>query len=223
MAKLVWDKTGERFYETGVSNVALYPLSTLGAYDSGVAWSGVTAITESPSGAEPSPVYADNIKYLNLLSAEEFAATLEALSYPDEFEACNGRATLMEGVTVGQQTRKTFGLAYKTLKGNDTDGNDHGYILHLVYGCLAAPSEKAHNTVSDSPEPMTMSWSISTTPVSVSGMKPTATLDIDSTKTDALKLAALEAVLFGSAEPDGTPRLPLPDEVKTILEGAGAG
>lgn len=222
MAKLVWDKTGERFYETGVSQCALYLLSEEGAYKNGVAWNGISAITESPSGAEPSPVYADNIKYLNLLSAEEYAATLEAYYYPDEFNACNGMSELQKGVTIGQQARQIFGLAYKTQKGNDVKGNEYGYILHLIYGAMAAPSERAHNTINDSPEPTAMSWEISTTPVSVVGMKPTASLEIDSTKADPTKLAALEKILFGDdeGEPDATPRLPLPDEIKTLMQAS---
>lgn len=216
MAMLVWDKTGERYYETGVDKVALY-VQENGTYPKGVAWNGVTAITESPSGAEPTPLYADNIKYLNLISAEELALSIEAYQSPEEFDVCDGTASPVAGLNIGQQDRKTFGLAYRTLIGNDTDGNNHGYALHLVYGCLAAPSEKAHNTVNDSPEATTLSWEVSTTPVAVTGFKPTSSLEINSTKVDKAKLAALEAMLFGSA--DGEASLPMPDEVITMLGG----
>ena len=218
MAKLVWDAAGERFYETGVKNCALYLLNE-GAYTNGVAWNGITAITESPSGAEATPLYADDIKYLNLMSAEEFGATIEAYTYPDEFMACDGSAELAKGVVIGQQARKTFGLAYKTTVGNDELSNDYGYKLHLVYGCLAAPSEKAYATINDSPEAITFSWEVSTTPVNVTGAKPTSIVTIDSKKCDADKLAALEAILFGSDAGDG-PRLPLPDEIKTLMAAA---
>ena len=197
MSKLFWDQTGERLYETGVKNGVLYPQGDNGAYPKGVAWNGLTAVTESPSGAEANPLYADDIKYLNLLSTEEFGATIEAYTYPEEFEACDGSAEIVEGVTIGQQKRKTFGMAYKTVLGNDTENNNYGYKLHLIYGALAAPSEKAYATISDSPEAITFSWEVTTTPVSVSGFEPTASLTIDSTKVDASKLAALEAVLFG--------------------------
>lgn len=197
MSKLFWDQTGERLYETGVKNGVLYPQGDNGAYPKGVAWNGLTAVTESPSGAEANPLYADDIKYLNLLSTEEFGATIEAYTYPEEFEACDGSAEIVEGVTIGQQKRKTFGMAYKTVLGNDTENNNYGYKLHLIYGALAAPSEKAYATISDSPEAITFSWEVTTTPVSVSGFEPTASLTIDSTKVDADKLAALEAVLFG--------------------------
>lgn len=216
MAMLVWDKTGERYYETGVDKVALY-VQENGTYPKGVAWNGVTAITESPSGAEPTPLYADNIKYLNLISAEELALSIEAYQSPEEFDVCDGTASPVAGLNIGQQDRKTFGLAYRTLIGNDTDGNNHGYALHLVYGCLAAPSEKAHNTVNDSPEATTLSWEVSTTPVAVTGFKPTSSLEINSTKVDKAKLAALEAMLFGSES--GEASLPLPDEVITMLGG----
>lgn len=218
MAKLVWDKTGERFYETGVEKGVLYP-QVSGAYPTGVAWNGLTAVTESPSGAEATPLYADNIKYLNLMSNEEFGATIEAYTYPDEFAECDGSAELSEGVRVGQQTRKTFGMSYVTRKGNDTEGTDHGYIIHLIYGALAAPSEKAYATINDSPEAITFSWEVSTTPVEVTGMKPTACITIDSTKVDAGKLATLEGKLYGTDEPSGTPTLPLPDEIATIFAG----
>lgn len=213
---LVWDTTGERYYETGVSKCALYIQADGGTYPSGVAWNGITAVTESPSGAEASAIYADDIKYLNLLSTEEFSATIEAYMYPDEFEQCDGTAELATGVTIGQQKRKTFGLCYRTIVGNDTQSNDYGYKLHIIYGCMAAPSEKAYATVNDSPEAITFSWEISTTPVNVEGFKPTATITIDSTKVDTEKLAKLEAVLYGSAE--ATARLPLPAEIATLLK-----
>lgn len=218
MAKLVWDQSGNRYYETGVKNGVLYPKGTNGLYSTGVAWNGLTSISESPSGAESNPLYADNMKYLNLISTEDYGATIEAYTYPDEFAACDGSSELVKGVNVGQQPRKLFGLCYRTSFGNDTDGNDYGYKLHLVYNCLAAPSQKAYNTINDSPEAITFSWEISTTPVEVTGFKPTAQITIDSTKADATKLAALEAILYGSAEIE--PRLPLPDEVKTLMTAA---
>lgn len=218
MSKIVWDKTGERYYETGVEKGVLYP-QVGGAYPKGVAWNGLTAVTESPSGAEPTALYADNIKYLNLMSNEEFGATIEAYTYPDEFAECDGSAELAEGVRVGQQTRKTFGMSYVTRKGNDTEGTDHGYIIHLIYGALAAPSEKAYATINDSPEAITFSWEVSTTPVEVAGMKPTACITIDSTKVDETKLQALEAKLYGGDEPDAEPTLPLPAEIATIFAG----
>ena len=221
--KLVWDKTGERFFETGVKNAVLYLQASGGTYPKGVAWNGISAITEQPSGAEASPVYADDIKYLNLISAEDYAATIEAYTYPDEFAECDGSASLADGVSIAQQKRKTFGLCYRTTVGNDVDGESYGYKLHIIYGAMAAPSEQAHNTVNDSPEAMQMSWSISTTPVSVPGFKPTASLTIDSTKADKTKLTALEEILYGKDPTtdggnDGVdPRLPLPDEIKTLM------
>ena len=219
MAKLTWDQTGDRLYETGVKNGVLYLLGETGAYDQGVAWNGLTAVTESPSGAEATPLYADDIKYLNLISAEEFGATIEAYTYPDEFAECDGSAALVPGVMLGQQARKTFGLSYRTTLGNDVVGNDYGYKLHLIYGALAAPSEKAYATINDSPEAITFSWEVTTTPVAVNGFKPTASVTIDSTKVNAEKLAALEAVLYGSESEE--PRLPLPDEIATLMaEGA---
>lgn len=221
MPKLEWDKTGEREYETGVSNCALYVRDSKGTYPKGVAWNGISSISESPSGAEANPIYADNIKYLNLISVEEYAATIEAYMYPDEFEECDGTKELTPGVTIGQQERKTFGLAYKTLLGNDTDGDAHGYKIHIIYGALASPSEKSHETVNDSPEAASFSWEINTTPVEVTGAKPTASLEIDSTKSDPTKLAALEKILFGSDEGESaTARLPLPDEIKTLMTAA---
>ena len=221
MAKIVWDKTGERLYETGVKNGVLY-VQEGGAYPKGVAWNGLTAVTESPSGAEATPLYADDIKYLNLISTEEFGATIEAYTYPDEFAACDGSAALVDGVMIGQQARKTFGLCYRTTIGNDTNGNDYGYKLHIIYGALAAPSEKAYATINDSPEAITFSWEVTTTPVNVTGAKPTASITIDSTKADPTKLAALEDVLYGKdGEPGNEPRLPLPDEIKTLMTAAG--
>lgn len=214
MPELVWDKTGERLYETGVRKGVLY-VQESGAYPKGVAWNGLTAITESPSGAEPTPLYADDIKYLNLMSAEEFGGTVEAYTYPDEFKLCNGEAELAPGVSIGQQDRKTFGLSYRTVLGNDVDNNNYGYKLHLVYGALASVSEKAFATINDSPEAITFSWEFSTTPVNVEGHKPTSIITIDSTKVDAEKLKALEAILYGSAEAEA--RLPLPDEVAELM------
>lgn len=217
MSKLVWDKTGERLYETGVKMGVLYPQSADGTYPKGVAWNGLTAVTESPSGAEATPLYADDIKYLNLMSAEEFGATIEAYMYPDEFAECDGSATLATGVYIGQQARKAFGLCYRTAIGNDVDMNEHGYKLHIIYGALAAPSEKAYSTINDSPEAITFSWEVTTTPVNVTGFKPTASVTIDSTKVDASKLAALEAILYGDEE---EARLPLPDEIATLMATA---
>lgn len=229
MSKLVWDKTGERLYETGVSQGVLYPIQTSGKYTKGVAWNGLSAVTESPSGAEASAIYADNIKYLNLMSAEEFGGTIEAYMAPEEFGECDGTIEIAPGVYAGQQNRKIFGLAYKTLLGNDVDATDHGYKLHLVYGCQASPSEKGYQTVNDSPEALSLSWEFSTTPVEITTLidgtkkaKPTSILTFDSTKVDATKLAALEKVLFGSDDPESAePRLPLPDEVIQILNAAG--
>lgn len=218
MSKLVWDKTGERLYETGVKQGVLYPQAAGGTYPKGVAWNGLTNITESPSGAEATALYADDIKYLNLVSAEELGGTIEAYTYPDEFAECDGSAALTEGVFIGQQDRKTFGLCYRTTLGNDVDSNGHGYKLHLIYGALAAPSEKAYATINDSPEAITFSWEFKTTPVNVAGHKPTASLTIDSTKVSETKMAALEKVLYGDGDTEA--RLPLPDEVVQILTSA---
>lgn len=210
MAKIVWDETGKRFYETGVKKGVLYP-QVEGAYPKGVAWNGLTAVTESPSGAEPTPLYADDIKYLTLMSAEEFGATIEAYTYPEEFEKCDGSAEVATGVTIGQQARQTFGMSYVTTLGNDVKNNEYGYKLHIIYGALASPSEKSYSTINDNPEAITFSWEVSTTPVAVTGFKPTATLVIDSTKVDSAKLAELEAILYGSESEEA--RLPLPDEI----------
>lgn len=221
MPMLTWDQTGERTYETGVDHGVLYVYDTdQNKYGDGVAWNGLTAVTESPSGAESNPQYADNIKYLDLISTEEFGATIEAFTYPDEFMECDGSAELVTGVVIGQQSRKMFGFSYRTILGNDVENNDHGYKLHIVYGCRAAPSEKGYTTVSDSPEAITFSWEITTTPVNVIGFKPTACITIDSTKATPTGLAALEAALYGDAE-EGVARLPLPDEVKTLISTAG--
>lgn len=213
--KLTWDKSGERLYETGVSKGVLYP-QTGATYPKGVAWNGLISVNESPSGAEATPLYADNIKYLNLMSNEEFGATIEAYMYPDEFAQCNGEAELAPGVAVGQQKRTPFGLSYQTKVGTDTDP-EAGYKIHLIYGALAAPSEKGYSTVNDSPEAITFSWTVTTTPVEVEGLKPTASLVIDSTKVDADKLKAIEAILYGDETNEA--RLPLPIEVANILKG----
>lgn len=218
MSKLVWDQTGERLYETGVKNAVLYVKSSEGTYPQGVAWNGITAVTESPSGAEATALYADDIKYLNLMSNEEFGATIEAYTYPDEFAECDGSAAITTGVYIGQQSRKAFGLCYRTVVGNDVDANDYGYKIHIIYDALAAPSEKAYATVNDSPEAITFSWEVTTTPVNVTGYKPTASVTIDSTKVDKEKLAALEAVLYGSESEEA--RLPLPDEIVTLVGAA---
>lgn len=230
MSKLVWDKTGERLYETGVEKGVLYPFKE-GTYSDGVVWNGLTSVSESPSGGEPTALYADDIKYLNLMSTEEFGATIEAYMYPDEFMACDGSAEIAKGVVIGQQKRSMFGMSYVTKIGNDTDGSDHGYKIHLIYGATAKPSEKGYETINDSPDAITFSWEISTTPVEVSakGFKPTASVTIDSTKVKADELASLEAILYGTdAGPSGTPaatepRLPLPDELATIFESQAQG
>lgn len=217
MAKLVWDKTGERFYETGVQKGVLYLQDESGAYTQGVAWNGLTAVTESPSGAEATPLYADDIKYLELRSAEDFGATIEAYTYPEEFEACDGSASLSEGITIGQQSRLPFGLCYRTVLGNDVQQNSYGYKLHLIYGATASPSEKAYSTINDSPEAITFSWEITTTPVEVEGFKPTAIVIIDSTKVDAEVLAAIEAKLYGTEEAEA--QLPTPNEILAMVKG----
>lgn len=217
MAKIVWDETGKRTYETGVKNGVLYILDGEGVYSKGVPWNGLTAVTESPSGAESTPMYADDMKYLELFSAEEFGATIEAYTYPEEFEQCDGSASLGKGVTIGQQDRATFGLCYKTTLGNDVKGSAYGYKLHLIYGAKAAPSEKGYQTINDSPEAITFSWEVTTTPVNVTGFKPTASLTIDSTKIEPAKLTAIETLLFGDTSAE--PKLPLPDEIAQIVKG----
>lgn len=222
MAKLVWDTVGAREFHTGVSKCVLYPQSDNGTYQKGVAWSGITGITESPSGAEATALYADNIKYLNLYSAEEFGATVEAYMYPPEFGECNGEGKLAKGATIAQQNRKAFGLCYRTQLGNDIKGADYGYLLHIIYGCKASPSERAYSTINDSPEGMTLSYELTTTPVDVDGFKPTSVITIDSTKTDPGKLTSLEAILYGTDTEDSSgtnagPRLPMPSEIAQVL------
>lgn len=217
MSTLVWDETGKRFYETGVDHGVLYLPDAQGAYTMGVAWNGLTTVTETPSGAEPNAQYADNIKYLNLYSAEEFGATIEAFTYPDEFAQFDGLGVPSPGVTVGQQARKAFGLSYRSKIGNDLDGDDHGYKLHLLYGATASPSEKAYATINDSPEAIAFSWDLSTVPIAVTGMRPTSLMTINSTEVDAAALANLEQFLYGSAGTD--PSLPLPDAVISIFSG----
>lgn len=215
MSKLEWDKKTERLYETGVKQGVLYVQKADGTYDNGVAWNGLTAVTENPSGAESNPLYADDIKYIDLRSAEEFGATIEAYTYPDEFAACDGSATVTAGVTIGQQVRKPFGLCYRTTLGNDSEFNDHGYKLHIIYNATASPSEKGYQTINDNPEAITFSWEITTTPVAVTGYKPTASITIDSTKVDATKLETLEGMLYGTAQAE--PTLPTPDAVISTL------
>jgi hypothetical protein len=221
MTVLTWDNIGERLYETGVDHGVLYIPDGNGDYSDGYAWNGLTTVTESPSGADANPQYADNIKYLNLISAEEFGATIEAFTYPDEFAQCDGTAFPEAGVAVGQQARKTFGLCYRTRLGNDVDGTDFGYKLHLIYGCQASPSEKAYGTINDSPAAISFSWDVTTTPVAVANLKPTSMLVIDSTVVNAAALATLEDILFGTAGTD--PRLPLPDEVIGVFAGTVTG
>ena len=218
MSKIVWDEIGKRFYETGVRKGVLYPQNTTtGLYPTGVPWNGLTAITESPSGAEANPNYADDIKYINLISNEEFGASVEAYTYPDEFAVCDGSAELAVGVVVNQQARKPFGLAYTTSLGNDTDGIEYGYKIHLIYGAMAAPSEKNYASVNESPDVITFSWELTTTPVAVTGFRPTASLTVDSTTLDPTKLAELETILYGGDTPELVARLPLPDEIKTLV------
>lgn len=214
MAKLEWDKVSEHYYETGVDRGVLYPYGT-NSYGDGVAWNGLTAVNEQPSGAEENAQYADNIKYLSLRSAEEFGVTIEAFTYPDEFAQCDGSVEVVPGVVIGQQTRKSFGLCYRTVYGNDTEGNDYGYKLHIVYGLTASPSEKSYQTINDSPEAIQFSWETKSVPVPVEGHKPTSQFTIDSTKTPKAKLEALEAVLYGSEQTE--PRLPEPTELITLL------
>jgi hypothetical protein len=218
MTAIVWDDTGKRFYETGIDRGVLYPIDNTGAYPLGVPWNGLVSVTETPSGAEPTPLYADNIKYLTLMSGEELGLTIEAFTYPEEFAECDGSKEAVLGVNLGQQARKKFGLCYRTKLGNDVDGEDHGYKLHLVYGCLAAPSERGYQSINDSPEAITFSWEVSTTPPTVTGFKPTSLIVIDSTVANATKLAALEVILYGATAVD--PELPLPNEVITLMTPA---
>lgn len=224
MSRLVWDQIGERTYETGVEKGVLYP-QVNGAYPEGVAWNGLTSVSESPSGAEQTSLYADNMKYLTLTSAEEFGATIECYTYPPEWKKCDGSAELAKGVTIGQQNRQKFGFCYRTKKGNDTDGEDYGYLLHLIYNCSAAPSERSYDTINDSPDAIKFSYEVKTTPIVVEGYKPTATIVIDSTVVDADALKSLEDILYGTnatgdgddATPGTSPRLPLPAEIKTLF------
>jgi hypothetical protein len=216
MAKLVFNNVGERLFETGVKNGVLYVMGDDGAYENGVVWNGLTAVTESPSGAETTPLYADDVKYVVIYAAEEFGATVEAYTYPEEFEQCDGSAAISEGITIGQQTRKSFGMCYKTSVGNDVQGQDYGYKIHIIYGAKAAPSEKSYSTINDSPEAVTFSWELSTVPVPVEGHNPTATMVIDSTRVPAEKMALIEAKLYGSEESDAT--LPLPNEILDLIK-----
>ena len=216
MAKLIFNKVGERLFETGVKNGVLYVMGDDGAYENGVVWNGLTAVTESPSGAETTPLYADDVKYVVIYAAEEFGATVEAYTYPEEFEQCDGSAALSEGITIGQQTRKSFGMCYKTSVGNDVQGQDYGYKIHIIYGAKAAPSEKSYSTINESPEAVTFSWELSTVPVPVEGHNPTATMVIDSTRVPAEKMALIEAKLYGSEEAEAT--LPLPNEILELIK-----
>lgn len=219
MSALTWDTVGQREYETGADHGVLFPYDTkTSSYGDGVAWNGLTGVTQSPSGADANATYADNIKYLNIRGTEDFGFTIKAYTYPDEWSACDGSKELAKGVTIGQQKRSMFGFCYRTIKGNDTEENDHGYVLHLIYGGTASPSERDYQTVNDSPEALELSWECSTTPVNVAGFKPTALVEVDSTKVDATKLAALEKILYGDS--DAQPRLPLPDEIKTLMATA---
>lgn len=215
MAKLVWNEAGKRLYETGVDRGVLYVSNGSGGYNKGVVWNGLVSVNESPSGAEATPLYAGNIKYVELMSNEEFGASIEAYTYPEEFEQCDGSAELAEGVTIGQQPRKSFGLCYRTKIGNDTAGDDHGYKIHLIYGAKAAPTEKSYTTINDSPEAITFSWEVTTTPIEVAGHKPTATLTIDSTKVSPTTLAAIENKLYGDTATEAT--LPTPAEILTLI------
>ena len=216
MAKLVFNNVGERLFETGVKNGVLYVMGDDGAYENGVVWNGLTAVTESPSGAETTPLYADDVKYVVIYAAEEFGATVEAYTYPEEFEQCDGSAAISEGITIGQQTRKSFGMCYKTSVGNDVQGQDYGYKIHIIYGAKAAPSEKSYSTINDSPEAVTFSWELSTVPVPVEGHNPTATMVIDSTRVPAEKMAKIEAKLYGTEEAEAT--LPLPNEILDLIK-----
>ena len=216
MARLIWDEVGQRFFETGVKNGVLYVQDNDGTYKNGVVWNGLTAVTESPSGAEETPLYADDVKYLTLRSAEEFGATVEAYTYPEEFEQCDGSASIANGVTIGQQARRAFGLCYRTSVGNDIQGQNFSYKLHLIYGCTVAPSEKSYSTINDNPEAITFSWELSTVPVPVDGFSPTASLVIDASKVDEGKMTLLENALFGDDENEA--RLLLPNEIMEMLK-----
>lgn len=220
MSMLQWDQVGERFYETGVDRGVFYPIQSDNTYSVGYAWSGLTGVTHKPSGADANAKYADNMKYLNLIAAEDLGGTIKAYYYPPEFAECDGSATIAPGVTIGQQTRKMFGLCYRTKLGNDTDGQDHGYKLHLVYGCLVTPSERDYATVNDSPDAIEFSWEYTTTPVDIPGFKPSAGVEIDSTSVSAEKLAALEAILYGSDDTEA--RLPMPAELITLMADTAA-
>ena len=216
MAKLVFNNVGERLFETGVKNGVLYVMGEDGAYENGVVWNGLTAVTESPSGAETTPLYADDVKYVVIYAAEEFGATVEAYTYPEEFEECDGSASIFEGITIGQQTRKSFGMCYKTSVGNDVQGQDFGYKIHIIYGAKAAPSEKSYSTINDSPEAVTFSWELSTVPVPVEGFNPTATMVIDSTRVPKEKMTLIENKLYGTESDE--PTLPLPNEILSLLK-----
>lgn len=216
MARLIWDEVGQRFFETGVKNGVLYVQDNDGSYENGVVWNGLTAVTESPSGAEETPLYADDVKYLTLRSAEEFGATVEAYTYPEEFEQCDGSASIANGVTIGQQARRAFGLCYRTSVGNDIQGQNFSYKLHLLYGCTVAPSEKSYSTINDNPEAITFSWELSTVPVPVDGFSPTASLVIDASKVDEGKMQLLEDALFGDESNEA--KLLLPNEIMEMLK-----
>ena len=216
MARLIWDEVGQRFFETGVKNGVLYVQDNDGSYKNGVVWNGLTAVTESPSGAEETPLYADDVKYLTLRSAEQFGATIEAYTYPEEFEQCDGSATIATGVTIGQQARRAFGLCYRTVLGNDIQGQEFSYKLHLLYGCTVAPSEKSYSTINDNPEAITFSWELSTVPVPVDGFSPTASLVIDASKVDEEKMQSLEDALFGDEQNEA--KLLLPNEIMEMLK-----
>lgn len=216
MAKLVFNNVGERLFETGVKNGVLYVMGEDGAYENGVVWNGLTAVTESPSGAETTPLYADDVKYVVIYAAEEFGATVEAYTYPEEFEQCDGSASIFDGITIGQQTRKSFGMCYKTSVGNDVQGQDFGYKIHIIYGAKAAPSEKSYSTINDSPEAVTFSWELSTVPVPVEGFNPTATMVIDSTRVPTEKMKLIEDKLYGTESEEAT--LPLPNELLNLLK-----
>ena len=216
MARLIWDEVGQRFFETGVKNGVLYVQDNDGSYKNGVVWNGLTAVTESPSGAEETPLYADDVKYLTLRSAEEFGATIEAYTYPEEFEQCDGSAAIAAGITIGQQARRAFGLCYRTSVGNDIQGQNFSYKLHLIYGCTVAPSEKSYSTINDNPEAITFSWELSTVPVPVEGFSPTASLVIDASKVDEEKMELLENALFGDESNEA--KLLLPNEIMELLK-----